>query len=194
MFTEFPTPLGPMIGAASGAGVCLLEFTDRRALPGEVAALERHYGRALERGAHAHLSRLAEELAAYFAGGLTSFGVPLDLPGTDFQRRVWARLAEIPFGETVSYERVALDLACPGGQRAVGRANGQNRVSIVVPCHRVVEKGGALRGYGGGLARKRALLELESGTLWEGGAELGNEPRASARGPENSGLTRRPTR
>ncbi|MDQ7013621.1 MAG: methylated-DNA--[protein]-cysteine S-methyltransferase [Planctomycetota bacterium] len=101
------------------------------------------------------------QLSAYFAGQLTEFTLPLETPGTEFQQRVWGALLEIPFGTTCSYGRLAERIGSPGAQRAVGAANGANRVSIVVPCHRVIESGGGLRGYGGGLERKRFLLQLE---------------------------------
>jgi len=173
--TTIPTPLGEMVAAAADQGVCLLEFTDRPALPGERAELESILGGPLVPGDHPHLSLLRQELDAYFRGGLRAFTVPVWTPGTPFQQRVWRRLLEIPYGRTESYERIAIDIGSPGAQRAVGRANGQNRVAIVVPCHRVIEKNGALRGYGGGLHRKQYLLNLErgpaeTGTLWESAA------------------------
>ena len=112
------------------------------------------------------------QLDAYFAGALREFSFPLDTPGTEFQRRVWQALLEIPFGETRSYGQLAASLGMPGGARAVGMANGANRIAIVIPCHRVIESTGALRGYGGGLDRKKFLLDLErgtsgNGTLWD---------------------------
>ena len=87
--------------------------------------------------------------------------MPLEYPGTPFQRAVWQRLLRIPFGQTIAYERLARDVGRPGAQRAVGTANGQNRLGIVIPCHRVVNKNGQLGGYGGGLWRKQFLLDLE---------------------------------
>ena len=105
---------------------------------------------------------VVDQLAAYFAGDLTEFAVDYRLRGTDFQREVWAALAEIPYGETRSYGRVAQRLGRPGSARAVGLANGRNPIGIIVPCHRVIGAGGDLTGYGGGLHRKRALLDLEA--------------------------------
>src|SRR5262249_48693727 len=112
---------------------------------------------------HDLLAQLKDELRRYFAGTLRAFRVPLHYPGTTFQRRVWEGLLEIPYGETRSYEALAEAVGCQGAQRAGGRANGQNAVCIVIPCHRVVNKGGKLGGYGGGLWRKRFLLDLEQG-------------------------------
>ncbi|HEY0636632.1 MAG TPA: methylated-DNA--[protein]-cysteine S-methyltransferase [Pseudonocardiaceae bacterium] len=102
-----------------------------------------------------------EQLTAYFDGRLTEFDLPLALAGTEFQRRVWTALCDIPFGETTSYGELAERLGRPTASRAVGLANGKNPISIVVPCHRVVGSGGALTGYGGGLPRKRQLLDHE---------------------------------
>ncbi|MEE2853445.1 MAG: methylated-DNA--[protein]-cysteine S-methyltransferase [Actinomycetota bacterium] len=102
-----------------------------------------------------------EQLGAYFAGELTHFDVQLDLRGTEFQRRVWQALLTIPYGETRSYGEIAEQIAAPGAARAVGLANGHNPIAIVVPCHRVIGANGSLTGFGGGLGRKRTLLELE---------------------------------
>lgn len=113
-------------------------------------------------GAMGVLRRLEEELRAYFIGSLRVFSVPLDLRGTVFQRAVWDELLRIPYGETRSYEEVACALGRRGAQRAVGKANGDNPVAILVPCHRVILKSGELRGYGGGLWRKEVLLKLEA--------------------------------
>jgi O-6-methylguanine DNA methyltransferase len=100
-------------------------------------------------------------LTRYFTRELRDFGVPLVYPGTPFQQKVWDRLRRIPYGETTTYEAVARDIGAPAATRAVGRANGQNPIAIVIPCHRVVAVDGRLHGYGGGLWRKRALLALE---------------------------------
>ena len=104
---------------------------------------------------------VVEQLAAYFAGGLTNFVIRLDLVGTPFQQRVWQALLTIPYGETRSYGQIAEQIGAPGSARAVGLANGRNPLAIVVPCHRVIGAGGSLTGYGGGLDRKRTLLHLE---------------------------------
>ena len=100
-------------------------------------------------------------MQAYFAGQLREFELPLDMQGTDFQKRVWGQVAAIPYGETRSYLRISRALGSPGAVRAVGAADGANPVPIVVPCHRVIGAHGKLVGYGGGLALKRWLLELE---------------------------------
>jgi AraC family transcriptional regulator of adaptative response/methylated-DNA-[protein]-cysteine methyltransferase len=156
------SPLGPLVAGATDHGVCLLEFSDRRALESELEELRRRIGPALP-GSHPLLDQLQRELGEYFAGGRREFTVPLLYPGTPFQQKVWERLRAIPFGQTITYEQLAWAVGAPGGQRAVGSANGHNRLAILVPCHRVVNKNGKLGGYGGGLWRKQALLDLERG-------------------------------
>jgi methylated-DNA-[protein]-cysteine S-methyltransferase len=111
-----------------------------------------------------------EQLAEYFAGERTGFDLDLELAGTEFQRRVWAALQTIPYGETRSYRDIAEQVGAPTGFRAVGLANGRNPIGIIVPCHRVIGATGSLTGYGGGLDRKRLLLELEKSTSPEKGA------------------------
>jgi AraC family transcriptional regulator of adaptative response/methylated-DNA-[protein]-cysteine methyltransferase len=116
-------------------------------------------------GSNKPIEQLKDELKRYFSRALTQFTVPLDYRGTPFQTKVWESLLDIPYGKTLSYEGLARAIGSPGAQRAVGHANGQNRIAIVIPCHRVVNKGGKLGGYGGGLWRKQLLLDLEQGTL-----------------------------
>ena len=159
------SPLGPLVAGAIGKGLCLLEFTDRRMLEAQFTTIRQRFGCAVVPGKHEHLEQLQEELEQYFAGNLTEFKVPLVYPGSPFQQKVWQGLLRIPFGKTCSYEDLAREIGAPGAQRAVGRANGQNRIGIVIPCHRVVNKGGQLGGYGGGLWRKQFLLDLERGVL-----------------------------
>jgi AraC family transcriptional regulator of adaptative response/methylated-DNA-[protein]-cysteine methyltransferase len=155
------SPIGALEVAANSEGICLLEFEDRRALPAQWKVLAKRFGTPVVPGRSEHIDRLAEELARYFAGQLREFTVPLVIRGTPFQERIWRRLLQIPYGSTMSYEALARATGHPGAQRAVGRANGDNRLAIVVPCHRVVQKNGQLRGYGGGLWRKQFLLDLE---------------------------------
>jgi AraC family transcriptional regulator of adaptative response/methylated-DNA-[protein]-cysteine methyltransferase len=114
-------------------------------------------------GSSRHLDRLSEELGRYLAGELARFEVPLDLRGTEFQRKAWKALQSIPYGETRSYAEQARIVGRPSAVRAVARANGENRIAVLVPCHRVVGADGSLTGYGGGLWRKRWLLDLERG-------------------------------
>jgi AraC family transcriptional regulator of adaptative response/methylated-DNA-[protein]-cysteine methyltransferase len=155
------SPLGPLVAGATSEGVCLLEFSDRRMLETQLASVRSRFPGPVVPGSNSHLSLLERELAAYFEGALRRFTVPLRFPGSPFQVRVWEQLLAIPYGETRSYEQIALALGDAGAVRAVGRANGQNRIAIVIPCHRVINKGGGLGGYGGGLRRKEFLLALE---------------------------------
>lgn len=155
------TPLGTMIAGATDEGLCLLEFTDRRMLEAQITRLRGILKQPLVPGEHEHLTRTREELQRYFEGRLDTFTVPLVFRGTPFEERVWRELMRIPYGETRSYAQMADRVAAPGAQRAVGRANGMNRIAIVIPCHRVVNSDGKLGGYGGGLWRKHWLLGLE---------------------------------
>ncbi len=156
------TPLGPMIAMAEANGLVLLEFADRPALPRETEELRSRYGYIIAPGRNEHLEAIERELAAYFAGELQSFTVPLVTPGAEFQTRVWQELRRIPYGTTTTYGAIAGALGSPGASRAVGLANGQNRLAVVIPCHRVIGADGSLTGYGGGQPRKAFLLDLES--------------------------------
>ena len=155
------SPLGPLVAGATPEGICLLEFCDRRMLETQLRTCQRLFASPLVPGTNPHLERLQTELAGYFAGRLRRFSVPLVYPGTPFQRRVWEQLLAIPYGETRSYQELAAAVSEPKAVRAVGRANGLNRIAIVIPCHRVVNKDGRLGGYGGGLRRKQYLLDVE---------------------------------
>ena len=155
------TPLGAMVAGANSTGVVLLEFTDRRMLDAQFATLRRHFACAIVPGENRHVTQLRRELAGYFDGTLSRFSVKTLTPGSEFQTRVWRELQKIPYGSTVSYEDVARNIGTPTAQRAVGHANGLNRIAIVIPCHRVVNKNGDLGGYGGSIWRKQKLIELE---------------------------------
>ena len=161
--TILDSPVGPLLVGAVDDGICLLEFSDPQRAARQVKALEKSLGLASVPGVHPWLASLAIELKEYFAGARQSFSVPLVVRGTPFQESVWMSLQRIPYGETWSYEQLAERAGHPGACRAVGTANGRNRLAILIPCHRVVNKGGALGGYGGGLWRKRILLALEQG-------------------------------
>lgn len=159
----YESPLGPLILGANAKGLCLLEFSDRRMLETQFKVLRTRFNCPMVPGDNAHLKQTKAELARYFEGQLRNFTVPLIYPGTSFQENVWRNLLKIPYGQTCSYEDLARAVGSPKAVRAVGTANGCNRMAIVIPCHRVVNKGGKLGGYGGGLWRKQALLDLERG-------------------------------
>ena len=150
------------MAGATDAGLCLLEFVHRKTFAAQLARLERYVG-ATEEGSHPLLTDLEAQLGEYFQGDRLGFDLPIVLAGTDFQERVWKALLQIPYGGTISYGELARRVESRGGSRAVGSANGANRIAIVVPCHRVIQASGGLGGYGGGLERKRRLLELEAG-------------------------------
>ncbi|MFD3454484.1 methylated-DNA--[protein]-cysteine S-methyltransferase [Streptomyces sp. NPDC058691] len=151
------SPVGPLTLVATDGVLSGLYMTEQRHHPPMETFGERRDP------AEAPFAQVAEQLRAYFAGELTTFDVPLAMRGTPFQQRVWAALREIPYGTVMTYGGLADKLGSPGASRAVGLANGRNPISIVVPCHRVIGASGSLTGYGGGLGRKRYLLDLERG-------------------------------
>ena len=160
--SRISSPLGPLLAGATEDGVCLLEFSDRRMLETQLARLKRLLHAEVLPGPSPHIPQLESQLAEYFGGKRRTFDLPLVLRGTPFQQAAWEALLTIPYGETRSYRDQAADIGRPSAVRAVARANGDNRIAIVVPCHRVVAADGKLTGYGGGLWRKRYLLDLES--------------------------------
>lgn len=157
------TPLGPMLVGATDDALCLLEFVDRRALQRQIDRIRSRLNAAFLPEANAFTEDVAAQVRDYFAGRREHFDVRLAEAGTVFQAEVWAALRAIPYGETRSYKELAATLGRPTAVRAVANANGANALAIVVPCHRVVGSNGRLVGYGGGLWRKRRLLELERG-------------------------------
>jgi AraC family transcriptional regulator of adaptative response/methylated-DNA-[protein]-cysteine methyltransferase len=163
------TPLGAMLALADQKGLYLLEFVDRRGLENEIALLRKRTGCVILPGNNAHLDRINEELKNYFGGTLINFTVPLIMIGSAFERAVWGMLREIPAGETWSYAQLAQKLNKPAASRAVGNANGRNRLALVIPCHRVIRADGSLCGYGGGVWRKRWLLNHEQRAIKKGG-------------------------
>lgn len=161
---QIDTPLGPMVAAATTSDLMLLEFLDRHALPTTSVRLgDREF--ACAEGDSPVLAALRAQLIEYFDGRRARFELPLRTPGTEFQQRVWAELQTIPPGTTTTYAAVAKAIGRPTAVRAVAGANGDNRIAIVIPCHRVIGSDGKLTGYGGGLWRKQRLLDLEAGAL-----------------------------
>ena len=159
------TPLGPMFACASDKGICLLEFTDRRMLETEFKDLCARLNAVILPGKNKFLEQVKVEIEEYFSGAREEFSVPLHTPGTPFQVSVWEILQDIPYAETRSYKQQAKTLGKPKAIRAVGTANGHNRIAIIIPCHRVIASDGGLAGYGGGLHRKKWLIEFEKNTL-----------------------------
>ncbi|MGF9761440.1 trifunctional transcriptional activator/DNA repair protein Ada/methylated-DNA--[protein]-cysteine S-methyltransferase [Microvirga sp. 0TCS3.31] len=154
------TPIGAMLTVVDDAGVHLLEFAERKALPSEIKRLRERVG-PIRFGHHPMLDRLADEVEQYFSGRLTAFTVPVVQKGTVFEASVWNALRQIPVGQTRSYGALAHTMDRPNAVRAVARANGANQVAIIVPCHRVIGADGSMTGYGGRIWRKQWLLNYE---------------------------------
>jgi len=165
LYLTVQSPIGDMIAGATDKGICFLEWHDRGGVERILSRVAKRYKRPLEQGSSDLLLKLQNELSDYFDRTINKFLVPIDVNGTKFENSVWNNLLKIPYGETKNYGEIASDLGKPGASRAVGRANGSNYLSIIIPCHRVIESNGNLRGYGGGLWRKKYLLELESTTV-----------------------------
>jgi AraC family transcriptional regulator of adaptative response/methylated-DNA-[protein]-cysteine methyltransferase len=161
LYKHFDTPLGPMMAIANGEGLVLLEFGDRRMLESELSSLIKHFKCPLLPGTNSYIEKTIEEVDLYMKGELKVFSVPLVWVGTAFQKRVWQSLMEIPYGEVRSYQEQAKAMGQPSAVRAVGTANGMNKLAIIIPCHRVIGSDGNLTGYGGGVWRKEWLLKLE---------------------------------
>lgn len=159
--TRILTPLGPMLAGATDDGICLLEFVDRRMIETQIKRLKKLLNAEFIPGANKHFDELDKQLKEYFDGKRKEFDLPLVLDGTEFQKKVWKELQNIPYGETHSYEQQAIAIKNPKAVRAVAKANGDNRIAIIIPCHRVIGKDGKLVGYGGGIWRKQYLLNLE---------------------------------
>jgi AraC family transcriptional regulator, regulatory protein of adaptative response / methylated-DNA-[protein]-cysteine methyltransferase len=159
--TTIETPLGEMIAGAIEEGLCLLEFSDRRMLPTEYKDLSGYLKTTIQEGENKHFRTVRKQLKEYFEGSRKEFSIPLVTPGTPFQQAVWKELINIKFGTTRSYQEQSVALGKPESIRAVANANGMNRISIIIPCHRVIGSDGHLTGYGGGLKRKKWLLDHE---------------------------------
>ncbi|GAB4169748.1 MAG: methylated-DNA--[protein]-cysteine S-methyltransferase [Calditrichia bacterium] len=163
--TRFQTKIGPMMAAATDQGICMLEFMERRMLETQLHKIQSLYQATLQPGHSPYFSQLIEELNQYFEGSHTTFSIPLDYKGTPFQEMVWRALMDIPYGKTSTYQNQAITIGNPNAIRAVAKANGDNRIAILIPCHRVIGKNGDLIGYGGKIWRKEYLLKLEAGIM-----------------------------
>jgi AraC family transcriptional regulator, regulatory protein of adaptative response / methylated-DNA-[protein]-cysteine methyltransferase len=165
---QIETPLGTMLALADAEGLRLLEFVDRRGLEREIALLRTRTRCAVVPGENPHLAKIERELKGYFAGTSFRFTVPMVPTGSPFELAVWKQLQAIPPGETRSYSDLARGVGRPLAARAIGRANGRNSLAVIIPCHRVIRADGELCGYGGGVWRKRWLLEHERRHTQEG--------------------------
>ncbi len=162
MIAPINTPLGVMIAGATAEGLCLLEFEDQPGLQAKINDLKRLLNVRFLEGKNPHIIQAEEELKEYFEGIRQQFHVSLISPGTDFQMKVWDNLKGIPYGVTISYEQQSENIGNPAAIRAIAHANGCNRISIIIPCHRVIGKNKKLTGYSGGIERKRWLLLHEN--------------------------------
>ncbi|ROH99457.1 methylated-DNA--[protein]-cysteine S-methyltransferase [Chryseobacterium daecheongense] len=160
------TPLGDMFACAVDEGICLLEFTDRKNMEKQFKSLSKSLNAEITEKDHPHFTQLENELKEYFEEKRNTFEVPLFITGTEFQAKVWQLLREIPMGETRTYKQQSEFLGNPKAIRAVGTANGINKIAILIPCHRVIGSNGELVGYAGGIWRKQKLLELEKAILF----------------------------
>lgn len=167
LISRLTTPLGPMFVCTTENGVCLLEFVDRKMLETEFKDLQKKLKSTIIVGENEHTKQAKREIAEYFDGTRKIFNVKLETPGTDFQNLVWSYLQKIEYGTTSTYQQQAKNINNPKAVRAVASTNGFNRISIIIPCHRVIGKDGKLTGYGGGLERKRWLLEHEQKNINE---------------------------
>lgn len=156
------TRMGRLMVGASDKGVCLTEFIDRKNLQVSLERLITDHNAELVYGSNEILENLIKELTSYFEGELKNFTVPIDIKGSPFQLDVWNALLKIPYGETTTYQNIAKVINNPNAIRAVGKANGENYLAIVIPCHRVIGSDGSLIGYGGGLNKKEKLLQMEA--------------------------------
>lgn len=162
--TNIATPLGMMYACADSQGVCLLDFDNPERLEKEYADLIKRLKTNIVEGDNEHLLQLKHELSEYFLGLRSQFEVALHPVGTEFQNQVWQALLTIPYGQTISYSTQAERMNHKKAVRAVASANGKNKISIVIPCHRVIGSNGKLTGYGGGMDRKQWLLDFEEKT------------------------------
>ena len=159
--TTIETPIGEMAAASTREGICLIEFNDRLNLDTEFEDIAWMFNTTAEHGSNKHLRMLKKQLKEYFKGKRKEFSLSLITPGTEFQQTVWNTLRKIPYGTTISYMEQAKSINNPGAVRAVASANGSNRIAIIIPCHRVIGSDGSLIGYGGGLERKKWLIDHE---------------------------------
>jgi len=158
---RIPSPLGPLVIGVTDDGLCLLEFTDRRMLETQLETLKKRFKANMVTGKHEMIDRVEKQLNEYFEGSRKDFDLPMAVPGTEFQQKAWEALNKIPYGATRSYKQQADAVGNVNAVRAVARANGENRIAIIIPCHRVIGSDGSIVGYGGGIHRKQWLLKHE---------------------------------
>ena len=159
------TPIGKMFAASTNIGICLLMFYNRQTIKKNINTLEKMFDAQIIPSYNNYFETLSKELKEYFKNNLQTFTTPLHLKGTPFQMKAWKMLQTIPYAQTISYQEQAKLLNNPKAIRAVANANANNLISILIPCHRVIGKNGTLRGYAGGIDKKKFLLNLEKKTF-----------------------------
>ena len=162
-FKKIESPVGALNVAATEDGICWLDFADKSTADKHFKSFVKKLKASIAQNNNLHINELETQLKEYFEGKRKEFTIPLIIVGTPFQKKVWAALQDIPYGATRSYKEQSTAIGMPKAVRAVANANGRNPISIVIPCHRVIGSNGTLTGYGGGLWRKKFLLELEAG-------------------------------
>jgi AraC family transcriptional regulator of adaptative response/methylated-DNA-[protein]-cysteine methyltransferase len=160
--SKLSTPLGPMYAGASEKGLCFLEFTDRKMIDQQIEQVQQRMKARFVRVMTPVLTAVESQLDEYFNAKRREFEIPLDINGTVFQIKAWQALQQIPYGETRSYQQQATHIGNNKAVRAIASANAKNHIAIVIPCHRVIAKNGGLAGFGGGVWRKKYLLDLEA--------------------------------
>jgi AraC family transcriptional regulator of adaptative response/methylated-DNA-[protein]-cysteine methyltransferase len=163
--TWIDTPIGPMLAISDEQKLYLLEFNDRRGLEKEIERLRIKMNAAIIPGTTHPINCIKAELALYFSGKLQTFTTPIHMIGSPFQQTVWKELITIPYGETRSYAAQSIAIKNPKATRAVANANGANQLAIIIPCHRIIRNNGELGGYGGGIQRKKWLINHEKGNI-----------------------------
>ncbi|PHS32071.1 MAG: cysteine methyltransferase [Alkaliphilus sp.] len=159
---ETPSPIGTIFAGGTDEGIYFIEFIDEENKDNQVKKLEKIFRKRLVPGFCIHFETLTKQLSEYFDGSRSQFNIPLVINGTDFQKKAWKALLAIPYGETIFYQEQAIALKNTKAVRAVANANRNNRISIIIPCHRVIGKDGSMTGYAGGIWRKKLLLKLEN--------------------------------
>jgi len=161
LIAKIETQLGDMIAGSVDEGICMCKFSDRNNFESEFNNFNRYLQQEISEGENDHIKNLRFQMDEYFAGIRKTFDIPLVTFGTEFQKRVWNELLNIPYGSTISYRQQAVALKNPLSVRAVANANGMNKIAVIIPCHRVIGSNGSLTGYADGLHRKKWLLEHE---------------------------------
>jgi O-6-methylguanine DNA methyltransferase len=162
VYKEVKTPIGILAFGSSEKGLCLLDFKYRKSFPRILKRITKYFGEDMIHGTSTFIELAEKELSQYLQGNLKIFSVHLDIRGSEFQLKVWDALLQVTYGKTASYLDIAKKIGKPESVRAVANANGQNGIAVIIPCHRVIGSNGKLTGYGGGLAIKKRLLNIES--------------------------------